>query len=100
MEPEDSLPCSQEPPLVPILSQINPVHTIPSYPISLRSTLILFTHPRRGLHSGLFPSGFPSKTLYKYNLYNYNNKHPAPTITGLQHTIDVGCLDNLQLDLI
>jgi hypothetical protein len=31
MEPEGSLPCSQDPPLVPILSQINPIHTIPSY---------------------------------------------------------------------
>jgi hypothetical protein len=31
MEPEGSLSCSQEPPLVPILSQINPIHTIPSY---------------------------------------------------------------------
>jgi hypothetical protein len=31
MEPEGSLPCSQEPPLVSILSQINPINTIPSY---------------------------------------------------------------------
>jgi hypothetical protein len=31
MEPEGSSPCSQEPSLVPILSQINPIHTIPSY---------------------------------------------------------------------
>jgi hypothetical protein len=29
MEPEGSLPCSQEPPLVSILSQIDPVQTIP-----------------------------------------------------------------------
>jgi hypothetical protein len=31
MEPEGPLPCSQEPLLVPILSQINPIHPIPSY---------------------------------------------------------------------
>jgi hypothetical protein len=32
IEPTGSLPCSQEPPpLVPILSQIDLVHTIPSY---------------------------------------------------------------------
>jgi hypothetical protein len=30
-EPEGSLPCSQEPATVPILSQMNPVHTTPSY---------------------------------------------------------------------
>jgi hypothetical protein len=31
METKGSLPSSQEPPLVPILSQIIPVHTTPSY---------------------------------------------------------------------
>jgi hypothetical protein len=31
MESEGSLPCSESPPLVPILSQINSIHTIPSY---------------------------------------------------------------------
>jgi hypothetical protein len=46
MEPEGSLPCSQEPSTVPFLSQINPIHTIPSY---LRSLLIFFTHLRLGL---------------------------------------------------
>jgi hypothetical protein len=31
MEPGGSIPCSQKPSLVPILSQINQIHTIPSY---------------------------------------------------------------------
>jgi hypothetical protein len=30
MEPEGSLPCSQEPSTDPYLSQMNPVHTTPS----------------------------------------------------------------------
>ena len=49
-------------PLVPILSQINPVHT--PNPTSWRSILILSSYRRRCLPRGLFPSGFPTKTLY------------------------------------
>ena len=51
------------PPPFPILSQLDPVH-IP-HPTSLRSTLILSSHLRLGLPSGLLPSGFPTKTMYK-----------------------------------
>ena len=50
------------PPTVPILSQLDPVHT--PHPTSWRSILILSSHLRLGLPSGLFPSGFPTKTLY------------------------------------
>jgi len=61
MEPEGSLPLSQAPP-APILSQLDPVRT--PHPTSWRSILILYSHLRLGLPSGLFPSNFPTKTLY------------------------------------
>jgi hypothetical protein len=44
-------------PPVSILGQPNPVHM----PTSWRSILILSTHLRLGLPSGLFPSGFPPR---------------------------------------
>jgi len=58
MEPEGSLLHSQVPEPVPVLSQLDPVHT--PHPTSCRSVLILSSH----LCLGLFPSGFPTKTLY------------------------------------
>jgi hypothetical protein len=49
-------------PPVPNLSQINPLHTIPS---CLRYSLILFSTLRLCLPSDVFPSGFPTKTVYR-----------------------------------
>ena len=46
------------------LSWANPIQSTYPHPTSWRSILILSTHLRLGLHSGLFPSGFPTKTLY------------------------------------
>ena len=46
------------------LSWANPIQSIYAHPTSWRSILILSTHLRLGLPSGLFPSGFPTKTLY------------------------------------
>ena len=46
------------------LSWANPIQSIYPHPTSWRSILILSTHLRLGLPSGLLPSGFPSKTLY------------------------------------
>ena len=46
------------------LSWASPIQSIYPHPTSWRSTLILSTHLRLGLPSGLLPSGFPTKTLY------------------------------------
>ena len=62
MEPEGSSPYSQLPATCPY-----PEPTIQSPqppPTSWRSILILSSHLRLGLPNGLFPSGFPTRTLY------------------------------------
>ena len=46
------------------LSRASPIQSIYPHPISWRSIPILSTHLHLGLPSGLFPSGFPTKTLY------------------------------------
>ena len=46
------------------LSWASPIQSINPHPTSWRSILILSTHLRLGLPSGLLPSGFPTKTLY------------------------------------
>ena len=46
------------------LSWVSPIQSIYPHPTSWRSVPILSTHLRLGLPSGLFPSGFPTKTLY------------------------------------
>ena len=48
----------------PSLSWASPIQSICPHPTSWRSILILSTHLRLGLPSGLFPSGYPTKTLY------------------------------------
>jgi hypothetical protein len=49
------------PPLAPILNQINQVHTIPSDLSKI--ILMLSAHLPVGHPSGLFPSGFPTDIL-------------------------------------
>ena len=46
------------------LSWASPIQSTYPHPTSWRSILILSIHLRLGLPSGLFPSGFPTKTLY------------------------------------
>ena len=46
------------------LSRASPIQSIYPHPTSRRSILILSTHLRLGLPSGLLPSGFPTKTLH------------------------------------
>ena len=48
----------------PSLSSASPIQSIYPHPTSWRSILILSTRLRLGLPSVLFPSGFPTKTLY------------------------------------
>jgi hypothetical protein len=48
------------------LSWGRPIQTTPLHPTCTRSILILFTHLRLGLSSGLSPSGFPTNNLYAF----------------------------------
>ena len=62
------------------LSRASSIHSIPPHPTSWRSVLILSSHLRLGLPSGLFPSGFPTKTLYMPLLSSIRATLPAHLI--------------------
>ena len=51
------------------LSWASSIQSITLHPTFWRSILIFSSHLRLGLPSGLFPSGFPTKTLYTPLLY-------------------------------
>jgi hypothetical protein len=67
MEPESSLLDSQE---TSTGSYPKPVQSSP-YDIILSKILIISSNLRLGLPSGLFLSGFPTKTLYSLLFYPY-----------------------------
>ena len=71
------------------LSWASPIQSIYPHPTSWRSFLILSTHLSLGLPSGLFPSGFPTKTLYTPLSSPIRATCPAPLILldFITHTI-------------
>jgi hypothetical protein len=46
------------------LSWTSSIQSKPPHPTSWKSALVVSSHLRLGLHSGLFSSGFPTKTMY------------------------------------
>jgi hypothetical protein len=78
MEPEASLPCSQDFPLVPILSQINPIHTIPSYLSKMHFNIV---HPPTSWSScGPFLYGFPTNILCAFHFSPTHATCPAQLV--------------------
>jgi len=77
----------KRPPLVPILSQINPVHVHPTH---LRSILILYSHLLIGLPSGLFPA----KTLLRIG----DDIFPIPIFNSMFKLIPVSPLQWVYID--
>jgi hypothetical protein len=73
IEPEGSSPCSQDPSTGPYPEPVPSSTYIPSY---LTYILILSTHLRLGLPSGLFPSGLPINILYAF-LFSPIHKHSS-----------------------
>jgi hypothetical protein len=63
---------------VPILSHLDPVYTLTTHFLKIR--LHIIPHLSLGLASGLFPSGFPTKTLYTPFFYPIRATRPAHII--------------------
>ena len=59
------------------LSWARSIQSMPLHPTSWRSILLLSSHLRLGLPSCLFPSGFPTKTLYTPLLFPIIDTGPA-----------------------
>ena len=62
------------------LSWASPIQSIYPHPTSRRSVLILSTLLRLGLPCGLFPSGFPTKTLYTLPLLTHSRNNIGVTL--------------------
>jgi len=75
-------------PLVPIRSQIHPVHIFsPCFP-TIHSNIT--SHLHLGLHSGLFSSGSPTKTLYVFFIYPICSTCPASLFPGFIAAVTFG----------
>jgi hypothetical protein len=79
MGPERSLPHSQVPATCP-LSRASSIQSIHPHPTSWRSILILPTHLRLGIPSGLYPSDFLTQVLYTPLLFPIRATWPAHLI--------------------
>jgi len=65
------------------LSRASLIQSVPPHLTSWRTILILSSQLCLGLQSGLFPSGFPTKTLYKHLLSPIRATCPAHLIVSL-----------------
>ena len=73
------------------LSWTSPIQSIYPHPTSWRSILILSTHLRLGLPSGLLPSGFPTKTLYTPSPHPYAPHAQPISIFSINYITCVNC---------
>jgi hypothetical protein len=69
------------------LSWANSIQSIPSHHNSWRTILILSSHRRLGFPSGVFPSNFPTKTLYTPHLTPLRPTCPAHLLDFITRTI-------------
>jgi hypothetical protein len=65
IQPEESLLCSQEPALVHILSQMNPVHAVPLLKVYISTNL----HLCLDFQCGLISMDFHIKTMYAFDFH-------------------------------
>jgi hypothetical protein len=77
MEPKGSLPCSHKPTTGPYLDSTE-YQFAPSIPISLRYILMLSSHLRLGLPSGLLPSVFQPKPCQHFHHACHMSRPPHP----------------------